>query len=55
MALGPYLLGRIESLEEEIRQCEANAVMSEENASKMRRQAEFARKIIEYLRKSNAA
>lgn len=54
MALGPYLLSRIESLEEEARQCEENASTHERDATKQRFQAEAARKTIEYLRKSDA-
>lgn len=52
MALGPYLLGRIASLENEVRQCEENALTHERDAERQRRQAKFARKMAKYLRKS---
>lgn len=50
MPLGPYLLGRIASLEEEARQCEENAETQEREALRQRQIARAARKTVEYLR-----
>lgn len=54
MALGPYLLGRIQSLEDEAKLCDDDASRLESRAAEQRMRAEAARFTIEYLRKSDA-
>ena len=54
MALGTYLLSRITDLEVKVANCEAQAVMHEAAAVRMRWEAECARKTLDYLRKSDS-